>query len=66
MATITFRLSEAQKAELELAAASAGRPISDYIRQTLDLQARVRLDGLAEHLEALTRRVDQLEQIAGL
>jgi hypothetical protein len=66
MATITFRLAEAAKADIEAAAQREGISVGAYIRQTLDLHDQEQIDGLNARVEALWEKVQRLEQIAGL
>lgn len=63
MATITFRLADTEKADLETAARREGLSVSDYIRQTLDLRDQVLGKATADEL---WEKVARLEQIAGL
>lgn len=66
MATITFRLADTEKADLETAARRSGSSVGAYIRQTLDLHDQEQIDGLNARVEALWEKVQRLEQIAGL
>lgn len=59
MASITFRLADTEKADLETAARRAGLSVSDYIRQTLDLRDE-------DSIKALWDKIARLEEIAGL
>jgi hypothetical protein len=69
MPTITIRLREDEKADLEALALAAGQNVSDYVRETLALRRSVVdnvLDGLNVRVEELWTRVQRLEQVANL
>lgn len=64
---ITFRLSENELAELKARAASEGKSISAYVRETLALRENQdQIDGLNARVEVLWRKVAHLEEIAGI
>lgn len=62
MPTITFRISDKERAAIEAAAAQTGVTVSNYIRQTL--AARDELPDLAERVEDHERRLSALEEMA--
>jgi uncharacterized protein (DUF1778 family) len=62
MPTITFRISDDERAAIEAAAAQTGVTVSNYIRQTLAV--RDELPDLAERVEDHERRLSALEEMA--
>ena len=56
--TISIRLTDTEKANLEAAARLAGQTVSDYIRTSLELREQ------APTIEDLQRRIHALEQLA--
>jgi plasmid stability protein len=78
MATITIRLDDATKIALEVAAMRSGQTLSDYVRETLGLREQAprltaeveRVDenvaALVQSCQAIFKRLDRLEELAGL
>jgi hypothetical protein len=68
MPTITFRLSEADKAELEAKARIASMNLSDYIRFAVGVHVAdpaERLERLEAHVyDGIERRLAALEELA--
>jgi uncharacterized protein (DUF1778 family) len=62
MPTITFRISDDERAAIEAAAAQTGVTVSNYIRQTLAVRDQV--PDLAERVEDHERRLSALEEMA--
>lgn len=65
MPTITIRVSDQERTDLETAAQRSGQSLSAYIRETLDLREnRASLDWAHERIAGLERRMDALERLA--
>lgn len=67
MPTITIRLTDTEKTDLERTSRVAGKNVSDYVRESLDLreQQATILDVIAD-LANVVARVERLEEMAGL
>lgn len=65
MPTITIRVSAEHKAEIERKAGTAGISVSDLVRIALDLHEND-IAGLNVRVEEMWRRMERLEELAGL
>lgn len=75
MPTITIRVTDPEKADLESAAQREGKNVSDYVRETLALRdvgvsELERIDhniaALGNAQQAIFTRLERLERMAGL
>jgi uncharacterized protein (DUF1778 family) len=64
MPTITFRVSEDERASFYEAAARSGLTVSDYIRRTFEFVEKQ--PDIEKHVADLDRRLARLEEMAGL
>jgi hypothetical protein len=61
VARLDIRLSEQEKQQMESEAASEGISLSELVRRRV-----LGVQGSGERLEAIERRLDRLEELAGL
>jgi hypothetical protein len=61
--TITIRVSDTERADLESAARRSGQTLSEYIREALDFARDAPVRSI---LDDQQRRLERLEELAGL
>jgi len=67
MPTITIRVTDTERADLESAARRSGHTLSEYVRATLDLRHNEDvIAGLNVRVEEMWTRLQRLEELAGV